>query len=74
LEGGITIGNDSVIAANSVVTEDVPPYAVVAGIPAKVIKYRFPKDIIEALSALKWWDYNYVDLPDNNNCDHVAFS
>lgn len=73
LKGGITIGNGAVIAANSVVTKDVPPYAVVAGIPARVIKYRFSKDIIEALSMLKWWDYNYVDLPDNNKCDDVVF-
>lgn len=51
-----TIGNGSVIAAGAVVTKDVPPYAVVAGIPARVIKYRFSKEIIDVLEKSKWWD------------------
>lgn len=53
--GGVHIGNGAVVAAGSVVTKDVPPYAVVGGNPAKIIKYRFPKDICEKLDKIKWW-------------------
>ncbi|KHN53082.1 CatB-related O-acetyltransferase [Pectobacterium fontis] len=63
LKGNITIGNGAVIGANSVVTKDVPPYAIVAGVPAKIIKFRFETNEIERLSLLSWWDYKYIDLP-----------
>lgn len=53
--GGVTIGNGAIIAAHSVVTKDVPPYAIVGGVPAKIIKYRFNEDIIEALQKAEWW-------------------
>lgn len=53
---GVTIGDGAVIGANSLVNKDVPPYAIVAGTPAKVIKYRFDEDVIEALSDAKWWN------------------
>ena len=52
---GITIHNGAVIAANSTVTKDIPPYAIVAGNPAKVIKYRFSQDIIDGLQRIQWW-------------------
>ncbi len=52
----ITIGNGAVVGAGAVVTKDVPDYAIVAGVPAKVIKYRFSKEIIEKLLELKWWN------------------
>ncbi|WP_047607387.1 CatB-related O-acetyltransferase [Rahnella aquatilis] len=64
LKGGITIGNGAVIAANAVVTSDVPPYAIVAGIPARVIKYRFDEGIINRLQSIQWWNYKITDLPD----------
>lgn len=64
LKPGITIGNGAVIAANSVVTKDVPDYAIVGGIPAKVIKYRFSEEQIERLLKLKWWDYSCFDFKD----------
>ena len=53
---GITIGSGAVIAANSHVVKDVPNYAIVGGNPAKVIKDRFPKDIIATLMEIKWWE------------------
>lgn len=54
--GGVTVGDGAIIAAHSVVTKDVPPYAIVGGIPAKVIKYRFSNSVIAKLQELKWWD------------------
>ncbi|WPM85812.1 CatB-related O-acetyltransferase [Apirhabdus apintestini] len=73
LKGNIIIGDGAVIAANSVVTKNVPPYSIVAGVPAKVIKYRFPQDIISELIRLQWWNYRFVDLPDNQHCDDISY-
>ena len=60
--GGVKIGNGAVIAANSLVVHDVPPYSIVGGVPAKLIKYRFKDSIIRKLSEIKWWywDKNYI--------------
>lgn len=54
---GVHLGDGAVIAAMSVVTKNVPPYAIVAGSPAKVVRYRFPEEQIEALQASKWWEF-----------------
>lgn len=53
---GVTIGNGAVIGANSFVTKDVPPYAIVAGSPAKIIKYRFNESIINIITESAWWN------------------
>lgn len=53
---GLQIGHGAVIAAGSVVTKDVPPYAIVGGVPAKIIRYRFSEEVIAELLKLKWWD------------------
>ena len=53
---GVTIGDGAIVAAYAVVTKDVPPYAIVGGIPAKLIRYRFDSKDIEWLLELKWWD------------------
>jgi acetyltransferase-like isoleucine patch superfamily enzyme len=54
---GVLVGDGAVIGANSVVTNDVPPYAIVVGSPARVIKYRFKPEVIELLLKLKWWSW-----------------
>lgn len=59
---GVRVSTGAIIAAGSVVTKDVPPYAIVAGVPAKIIKYRFSEDIIERLLKSKWWDYDIKTL------------
>jgi len=53
---GIKIGDGAVIGSNAVVTKDIPPYAIVVGVPAKVIRYRFDQEQIMELLELKWWD------------------
>lgn len=53
---GVTIGNGAVIAANSVVNHDVEPYSIVGGVPAKEIRKRFSKDVIQLINSSKWWD------------------
>ena len=59
---GVTVGNGAVIGAGAVVTKNVAPYSVVAGNPAKHIKYRFTEDLIVKLIASAWWDMNDNDL------------
>jgi virginiamycin A acetyltransferase len=55
---GLTIGDGAIIGASAVVTKDVPPYAIVGGVAAKHIRWRFPKPQIDALLKLRWWQYH----------------
>ena len=59
-KGGVTIGDGAIVAMGAVVTKDVPPYAIVGGVPAKIIRYRFNNEIIEKLLQIKWWDRDEV--------------
>lgn len=59
---GVHVSDGAVIAANAVVTKDVPPYAIIAGVPGKIIGYRFSEKIIDRLLQLKWWDFTKCQL------------
>jgi virginiamycin A acetyltransferase len=60
--GNVTIGNGAILAAGSVITKDVDPYTIVAGIPAKPIRKRFSDTIIKEIESLQWWDKSEKEL------------
>ena len=59
---GVKIADGAVIGAGAVVVEDVPPYAIAVGVPAKVVKYRFDESTIQALLEKQWWDGTEEEL------------
>jgi virginiamycin A acetyltransferase len=62
---GVTIGNGAIVATASMVTKDVPPYAIVGGNPATVIRYRFDPATIARLETIKWWDWDAAKITRN---------
>lgn len=64
LRTGVTIGDGAIVAAGSVVLKDVPPYAIVGGVPAKIIRMRFPDALIERLQSVRWWRFGLADIKD----------
>lgn len=62
---GLKIGNGAIIGAGAIVTKDIPDYAIAVGVPAKVIRYRFDKPIIEKLLEIKWWNMPDKELKMN---------
>jgi acetyltransferase-like isoleucine patch superfamily enzyme len=64
IKDGVKVGNGAVIAAGAVVVKDVPNYAIVGGTPAKIIRYRFPPEIIQELLIIQWWNWPVEKLQD----------
>ena len=64
---GVTIGAGAIVAAMSVVTKDVPPYAIVAGNPARAVRARFGEDTVRRLLAVAWWDWDAAKVTRNLN-------
>lgn len=57
---GITIGNGAIVGAGALVNKDVPDYAIVAGVPARIVRYRFTEDEIEELMKIRWWEKDFT--------------
>lgn len=64
LKSGITVGTGAIIGARATVVKDVPPYAIVVGTPGRVLRLRFPEEVVARLLASKWWRYSIYDLFD----------
>lgn len=73
--GGVSIGDGAVIGTCALVTKDVPPYAIVGGVPAKIIRYRFDSKIIDELLKIKWWEFDLSKLSKESKffCDVSEF-
>jgi Acetyltransferase (isoleucine patch superfamily) len=67
ITGGATIGDGAVIAANSVVNGEIPPYAIAAGSPAKVIGYRFDENVVALLRKIRWWEWPLEKIQKNRS-------
>lgn len=71
IKQGVKIGDGAVVGANSFVNKDVPPFAIVAGSPAKIIKYRFEKDIQESILTARYWNENPIKAKQILNSLHL---
>lgn len=67
IKSGVVVGDGCVIAAGAVVVKDMPPYTIAGGVPARVIRPRFPEDIIRSLVEIKWWNWTNDKLQENQS-------
>lgn len=73
IQQGVTIGDGAVVAAGSVVVKDVPPFAIVGGNPARIIRQRFPDELVERIRRVSWWQYHVADFAGLDLADPVRF-
>lgn len=69
---GVTIGDGAIVATGAVVTKDVPPFAIVGGVPAKVIKFKYPQEVIDRLEEIKWWNLPDEEITKRIDLFHIA--
>ncbi|MFZ4773570.1 MAG: CatB-related O-acetyltransferase, partial [Chlamydiia bacterium] len=70
IKGGVTIGDGAIIATRAVVVKDVPPYAIVGGNPARILKMRFDEKTIERLLRISWWNWDIEKI--NRHLDLIC--
>lgn len=68
---GLTVGHGAIIGAGAIVTKDVPPYAIMAGAPARLLRFRFPEKTIERLLQLEWWRYDISPFKHSINFSNI---
>jgi acetyltransferase-like isoleucine patch superfamily enzyme len=73
IKPGVTIGDGAIVAAGALVSKDVPPLAIVAGVPARILRYRFPEELRERIQRVAWWQYHVSDFVSLDTANPTAF-
>lgn len=70
IKDGVSIGDGAVVAQGALVTKDVPPYTIVGGVPARVLRQRFPEHLADRMLKSRWWDYAYTEFDGIRTSEH----